>query len=196
MGVHANAFYRLRESRVELAYISGWDSHARRAEPSLCINAWFTACCCVCEISSSGVQNCRFAFGMVQVLSLMQIGVLSLRTTCPAMVIRRVHEWDLVPRLLRHVASSSEAPLLCDEEVADLREDLRLFLSSKGLECSSTVPSGQPLALHLLRGMRMLSNDVDAELPVQLERGVPTGIRDTIPSSRVWCQWKYRNDLQ
>ena len=39
---------------------AGRDSPARRAELSLCINAWFTACCCVCEVSSSGVQNCRF----------------------------------------------------------------------------------------------------------------------------------------
>ncbi|CAE7912561.1 Ubr3 [Symbiodinium necroappetens] len=98
--------------------------------------------------------------------------------------LRRVHEWDLVPRLLRNVATSSEVPLLCDEEVADHREDLRLFLSSKGLECFFTVPSGQPLALHLLRGMLTLPDDVDAELAVQLERGV--GILDTISASGVW----------
>ena len=76
----------------------------------------------------------------------------------------------MVPRLVSHVATSSEVPLLCDEEVASLREDLRLFLSSKDLQCSSNVPSGQPLALHLLRGMLLLSDDVDAELPIQLER--------------------------
>ena len=100
--------------------------------------------------------------------------------------LKRVHAWDLVPRLVSHVATSSEVPLLCDEEVASLREDLRLFLSSKGLQCSSNVPSGQPLALHLLRGMLLLSEDVDAELPIQLERGVPTGMRETIPASGVW----------
>ena len=100
--------------------------------------------------------------------------------------LRRVHAWDLVPRLVSPVATSSEVPLLCDEEVASLREDLRLFLSSKGLQCSSNVPSGQLLALHLLRGMLLLSDDVDAELPIQLVHGVPTGIRETIPASGVW----------
>ena len=100
--------------------------------------------------------------------------------------LRRVHAWDLVPRLVSHAATSSEVPLFVMKKWLVFAKNCAFFLSSKGLQCSSNVPSGQPLALHLLRGMLLLSDDVDADLPIQLERGVPTGIRETIPASGVW----------
>ena len=51
-----------------------------------------------------------------------------------------------------------------------------LFLSSTGLSCSSTVASGQPFALELLRGMLWLFDDVDVDLPRLLEAGASTGV--------------------
>ena len=57
---------------------------------------------------------------------------------------------------------------------------------SKGFSCSSTVASGQPFALELLRGMLWLFDDVDVDLPLLLKAGVPAGVRRTIPPSGVW----------
>ena len=53
--------------------------------------------------------------------------------------------------------------------------------------CCSVAP-GQPFRLELLHALAQACNDPDAQLPVLLRDGVPTGIFEPIPSSMQWPQ--------
>ena len=100
--------------------------------------------------------------------------------------LRLIHDWHLVPRLLKAVAERSKDAWLSEEEVHILREVLVSFLRSRGLKCSAAIEPGQPLALELWEGLFSLCGDVDQQLPSLLREGVPTGILRTIPPSGVW----------
>ena len=100
--------------------------------------------------------------------------------------LRLIHDWHLVPRLLKAVAERSKDAWLSEEEVHILREVLVSFLKSRGLKCSAAIEPGQPLALELWEGLFSLCGDVDQQLPSLLREGVPTGILRTIPPSGVW----------
>ena len=97
--------------------------------------------------------------------------------------LRLIHDWHLVPRLLKAVAERSKDAWLSEEEIHILREVLVSFLRSRGLKCSA---AGQPLALELWEGFFSLCGDVDQQLPSLLREGVPMGILRTIPPSGVW----------
>ena len=56
---------------------------------------------------------------------------------------RRMREWNVEHRVLRHVKSRGEMALLSDGEIADLRRDLQSFLSSEGVSCGLEVADGQ-----------------------------------------------------
>ena len=77
-------------------------------------------------------------------------------------------------------------PLLNEEEIGLLRSDLQFFLKAQGLDCSDHIASGQQIALGLLQGLLHLWSDLDVALPEQLDRGVSTGVLETIPASGVW----------
>ena len=94
--------------------------------------------------------------------------------------------WGLVQRLLLQTKQSSETPLFLEEAVQFLRQDLQSFLLEQGLNCHANIADNQPLALDLLHGLLLLSQDIDQGLPGLLEHGVPTGIEQTIPASGVW----------
>ena len=98
----------------------------------------------------------------------------------------RIFDWNLVSRLEAHVAARCRTPLLNDEEISCLRGDLASFLKKQGFACSSSIVSGQPIALDLLSGCLQLWSDVDVALPAQLAEGVSCGVRSTIPASGVW----------
>ena len=84
------------------------------------------------------------------------------------------------------MAARCRTPLLNDEEISCLRDDLASFLKKQGFACSSSIASGQPIALDLLSGCLQLWSDVDVGLPAQLAEGVSCGVRSTIPASGVW----------
>ncbi|CAE7027690.1 unnamed protein product [Symbiodinium sp. CCMP2592] len=73
--------------------------------------------------------------------------------------LRLIHDWHLVPRLLKAVAERSKEAWLSDEEIHILREVLVSFLKSRGLKCSAVVEPGQPLALELWEGLFSLCGD-------------------------------------
>ena len=100
--------------------------------------------------------------------------------------LRLIHDWHLVPRLLRAVAERSKVAWLSDEEILALRGVLVSFLKRQGFHCSAAIEPGQPLALELWDALFALCDDVDQELPSLLRKGVPTGILNTIKPSGVW----------
>ena len=100
--------------------------------------------------------------------------------------LRLIHDWHLVPRLLKAVAERSKDAWLSEEEVHILREVLVSFLRSRGLKCSAAVEPGQPLALELGEGLFSLCGDVGQQLPSLLREGIPTGILRAIPPSGMW----------
>ena len=101
---------------------------------------------------------------------------------------RRVREWNVEHKVLRHVKSSSEMALLSDGEIADLRRDLQSFLSSEGVSCGLEVADGQPLALQLLEGLLQVIQDV-------VSKGVPTGIARTFLRRGYGIRSTLRTDL-
>jgi len=60
---------------------------------------------------------------------------------------QRIFGWNLVSRLEAHVAARCRTPLLKDEEISCLRDDLASFLKKQGFACSSSIASGEPIAL-------------------------------------------------
>ena len=97
----------------------------------------------------------------------------------------RIFEWKLVPRL-DHVAKAASSPLLRDDEVHVLRQDMGSFLKDRGWQCAAGVAKGQPFTLDIWGALLGYLRDCDADLPKILQRGVPTGIESDIPPSGVW----------
>ena len=98
----------------------------------------------------------------------------------------RIAEWGLVPRLLAHVTQAEPLPLLRDDEVDVLRQDVVAFLRSRGWQCTARVAEGQPFTLGIWDALLGYLQDCDADLPDILQKGVPTGILSDIPASGVW----------
>eukprot|EP00435_Cladocopium_sp_Y103_P069545 s709_g33.t1 len=99
---------------------------------------------------------------------------------------QRIQDWNLVQRLEAQVQTRARTPLLNDEEVSLVRNDLAVFLKSKGAAHNAEICPGQPLCLGLLQGCLELWKDLDLDLPRILAEGVPTGILQTIHPSGVW----------
>lgn len=66
--------------------------------------------------------------------------------------------------------TSSEEPLLNEEEIVFLQGDLQSFRISCGYRSSACVAEGQPLALELLQKCLEVIGDVDSALPRLLQR--------------------------
>ena len=96
---------------------------------------------------------------------------------------------NLINTVSEHLTAASEDSPLSAEHGSVLAELIRLELAP---HCDPnifhSISAGQPFRLQVLQCLARAIQDKDADLPVLLEEGVPTGAFEPLPSSGQWVQ--------
>ena len=104
-------------------------------------------------------------------------------------ILAYLRQHNLVHSIAQHLKEHKETEPLSEHHGAVIAEIIRRKVDP---ECSTehclAISPGQPFRLNLLHSIALSIADKDAQLPLLLDQGVPTGAFEPLPSSGQWAQ--------
>lgn len=97
--------------------------------------------------------------------------------------IQQILSQRLDKQLTNHFYNRIDSPPFSDEQLQPFRRWLEEFLEAHGELPDWSVPSDQPMHLHILQSLQRITEDPDTSLFGYLIQGVPTGFNQPIESS-------------
>ena len=105
-------------------------------------------------------------------------------------ILAYLRQHNLVHSIAQHLREHRETEPLSEHHGAVIAEIIRR--KSRPRICSTehclAISPGQPFRLNLLHSIALSIADKDAQLPLLLDQGVPTGAFEPLPSSGQWAQ--------